>query len=1102
MNFRLTTRFSIIFSISILLPISAFAQSVFEGTQDGISRSGLPIYGGGVVDIAIGSNGNLYAGLGSPSGIFCSTDAAVTWSGPPSGSDFGSIANVEVGETANTIYMIGGINIYKSSDACATWTELQGSIEENDFGTAMKYAHDVLLVARRDGTIDKSTDGGETFTNVTVNAGATGLTDIAASPTDDVFFALATIGSDQTLYKSTDAGDTWSTVGKSGNFSKVGIDPNNANFIIVAGNDDVDYSTDGGTSFSDGLAGSSNTSISFVTVSGTDRAFVGPNYTTDDGSNWTDINNTASSTDTDLGGVVVADPDNSSQFFMVSGRGIAKSTDSQDTWTDSVTNMFGVNVTGIQQTTDKNTIYLACTGGIAKTSNYLDGDSATWTFPIDPTDMGVAAMDVLLPDKSDPDTVIASAFGKIYKSTNGGTTWTETDTTGVLQNRDEVNTFAVNSDGDLFAGFNNTDDGDGGVLTSTDNGDSWSETNIPNDPTINKLISVGNVIYAAVGSENNDASNVRGIYKLDSGTWTQLSGDIDGERIRDIAASSTSLIAVGGEVTQGTGGVFRSNDDGETWTEISTGITETRCMKSIAIDPDNESTLFAAFGCPAGTMVLYTSADNGDNWSTYYTGLKDEEPGVMLFDDLIAGFNTGVYEFGAGTSIASPQYIFWNGYLSQTNILELINSGDTNRIVTVTLYDASGEELSATQFQVNASSQVDIILNGVSGFSENQYGVAKLTYEGTDIFGRLSNYKAASNATGGDNWAFVYSLPIENSITGTSSVGFNTNQPSQNISEASDQVFNWLSIANLDSSQAKVFEIERYDSSGNELSSVTVAVPALGRLDVDGGHGEEVSIGWLKIIPSDSSAAYKAILTRYGSTAASGEVVSDYAFAIPFSAQASTTAEQWLPISRGSGSINWIEITNISSSTTTATVTFYDNAGEEILGTLESIELEAGEQIHLNASSVLSIGQSGAALVSTTNANTTIANSVSYYLDSSSSIAASHASQGAGSTSDTIKGSWNLFLGMYNWLRLFNTGSTTQSYTVVVNNGSESETLNVSLGAKEGTDLGLHEVGTYGTAVDSYGFFSVSGSNLRASMLRVKPTDVGGLDFVSDLKVR
>ena len=187
------------------------------------------------------------------------------------------------------------------------------------------------------------------------------------------------------------------------------------------------------------------------------------------------------------------------------------------------------------------------------------------------------------------------------------------------------------------------------------------------------------------------------------------------------------------------------------------------------------------------------------------------------------------------------------------NILELVNTGSESLQASVTMYDIAGNPGTPLVIAIGPYGQYDLILSALPTFSPNSYGVIRIDVDAQDLSGRVAFYRPSGpNAAPGDDYEFVFAVPLQNSLSGSSHVGFNTFQPSLSPADSSNLVTNWLSIVNLDTSApSKAFTIRRYGMNGGAaLSSTRVIVPALGRIDIDGGHGEGPSVvGYNEIIP-------------------------------------------------------------------------------------------------------------------------------------------------------------------------------------------------------------------------------------------------------------
>lgn len=437
----------------------------------------------------------------------------------------------------------------------------------------------------------------------------------------------------------------------------------------------------------------------------------------------------------------------------------------------------------------------------------------------------------------------------------------------------------------------------------------------------------------------------------------------------------------------------------------------------------------------------------------------------------------------------SPVYVPWNGFLRMINILELINSGDVSRDVTVTLFDSSGVQQSQQIIPLGPKSEFDVIVNDLQGFSADSLGMVKVEFSSTDIDGRMFFYRTIDSFS---SYEFAFGVPFGNSIKGSSAVAFNTYNPSTNPASSADSVLNWLSVINLDQSSAKSFTVNRYSLAGQFLSSSSINVPAFGRIDIDGGHGEGPSVvGFNEIVPADSSAPYLAQLIRYGQHGAS-----NYKFAFPLSANQGGD-QLFVPISSGAGGQNWLELQNVSDSPSTTGVKVYDNAGNTLSDTVVTLAARSGQ--HIEASSLLSSGQSGAVVIDADH-QAMIAQSMFYFRDGAGDIQAMYGSQAGPARGGTRWGSYNLYLGMYNWLRIFNPDSSTVSVDVDVYppGGGTANHRTISIAAHSGTDLGLHESANYDTRADTYGIFKVTGSGVMTELLRLR----GNIDFAAPTAVR
>jgi hypothetical protein len=836
--------------------------------------------------------------------------------------------------------------------------------------------------------------------------------------------------------------------------------------------------------------------------------------------------------------------------MAVTNQGIARTinlvSENPATWNAAVEGLESVMVRAFNQSPDnKGRVVLGTSAGVAFSDNFTDEDP-NWIFPICPGNDCVGGRRVIV-DPSDED-VIFYGSGNIRKGevdTSGGTpsiNWS--DFSAIPGNFWFFSELAIYDfiPGSLYAAFWRTEGAvDGGIYVyQTSYGASQkltTDSDIDGKPISAFIALSSDVMFAAVGAfSDNPSAELRGIFKSTDGgqNWDKVSDpaltskvyiqDFEYDSVNDVLYAAAAQ--EGGQAGAGGNVYYLEEPKGSSgeWSTPSSGFPDENGQdvyapnfSALTVDPTTGN-VFASAG-----ERIWRSSDQGETWQLYYTGLANESTNVLWFDTeevdaskisasavrsrLTQGGNSGLYQFDTSNDasdsvLTSPVWVTWNGYLQMINILELVNKGTSELVVTVSIYEAeAGLDPYEISLSVPAEGQRDLILNGY-GVDPDKYGLVKLSFSGSNLDGRVSFYRFEQE---GDEYQYAYSVPFANAVTGETAVSFNTYQPSLNAADASNIVAQWISIANLED-EAKVFTVNRYDSLGALIGTSTQTVPGRHRVDIEGGHENPGpgNVGLNVIVPGDASAKYLAQLVRYGERASSAaETPPNYAFAFPLRAESGRGQTLWVPISSGAGATNWLEMVNAGASEAVVAVEFYNNYGEKVLETYEAIP--AYGQKHLEASAVLAAGVSGAAkIVPASTTSKIIAQSMFYFRNESDGrIEAMYGSQAKPASGNAQRvGSYNLYLNMFNWLRIFNTSDVSQDVTVeTIAPGDTGKEMIISLAAHSGIDLGLHETGVYGTAVDTYGLCTVQGP-VTAELLRIRPSSSGGIDFAAPTPVR
>jgi autotransporter-associated beta strand protein len=295
---------------------------------------------------------------------------------------------------------------------------------------------------------------------------------------------------------------------------------------------------------------------------------------------------------------------------------------------------------------------------------------------------------------------IGTVGGGIWKTTNGGTTWTPLT--------DNQATLSISS-----LAFDPTDANHNILVAGT-------------GLTANGTVcNTGSCFFTSSGGLRNGL-----LYSTNGGaTWTSLGATTLGGQTVDAVAARGSVLLAGtfeesfaaSAAQQRVGGLYRSADGGATFTLVSgSGGLPTGAVSGIAGDPNNANRIYAAVSSPtAGTnaqTALFVSNDAGVNWTQVF--------GAGQSGGTISGASQTVLKVatGPGGAIAvgvvdlatkAVTGLFWSGNsgTSWTSLaVPTINPGNqapTNFAITIdpnhtNLVYVSGDAFQVTPFTVTA----------------------------------------------------------------------------------------------------------------------------------------------------------------------------------------------------------------------------------------------------------------------------------------------------------------------------------------------------------------------------------------------------------------
>jgi len=422
--------------------------------------------------------GTIFAG--TPSGVYRSTDAAMSWS---ASSGIGSPVRGVAADPSNSSVVYAGTEglfsaagIFKSTDTGATWSPMN-----NGVGNATVLT--VLVSRTNPSIVFAATQGGGIF--ATGNAGAA-WSALAGSPSTVEALAFDAggavyAGGPPGVFRSPDGGRTWA--GATVAFSPLTVnglvmDPSSSN-ILYAGvgrpgttGGGVYKTTNAGGTWSPANNGLPDRAVQALAIdtgfpatiyAGTNGAGI---YRSQDGAaTWTVAN--AGLTSTVVNAIAVG---RSGIVYAGTGDGVFRSTDAARSWTAAGAGLSERNVLALAADPGApDIVYAATAAGVFKTT---DG-GRNWTttgfanrgalsLVIDPTNTSVVYAGTFSPVGGP-----LSGFG-VYRSTDAGATWSPANSG--IEGR-AVLSLAIDPAGGLFAGTGN------GVFRSSSGGGTWSGVN-------------------------------------------------------------------------------------------------------------------------------------------------------------------------------------------------------------------------------------------------------------------------------------------------------------------------------------------------------------------------------------------------------------------------------------------------------------------------------------------------------------------------------------------------------------------------------------------------------------------------------------------------
>lgn len=413
--------------------------------------------------------------------------------------------------------------------------------------------------------------------------------------------------------------------------------------------------------------------------------------------------------------------------------------------------------------------------------------------------------------------VLAGTGSGIYRSSDGGRNWTLAAAGG-----QSIRLLLVTSAG-VFAG-----NSAGLIYRSNDNGQSWAERGtVPNNPFVYALAASGDNLFAGTGR-----------------------------------------------------GVFRSTDQGQTWTAVSNGLPNNAVPIVFALGVNN-GTLYAGTNFYRDTSnrdlpQVYASTDNGQSWTAVGNTIVFRLAGAIGYSSVsrLAFEGTNIYALTAfGAAVFNGQT--WSEYLG--------NSGLPDGVGVNFLLRGSGATLLGTTGGVyfNDGQRWTVSNGGLTAASVNALAVSGdavvASGNASGLFRSTNNGQSWTRCQGVDNGAGRI-FPVSNLVVKGESIYAAT---SGGVYRSTDRGANWapLNFGLLGSFPPIT------DLAASETDVYALSVGFLYKLDSSGS-------AWMRLIQGDPQAPF--IVNRL---AASGANV--YATTSNILLRSTNGGESFAPVNLG-----------------------------------------------------------------------------------------------------------------------------------------------------------------------------------------------------------
>ncbi len=498
--------------------------------------------------------------------------------------------------------------------------------------------------------------------------------------------------------------------------------------------------------------------------------------------------------------------------------------------------------------------------------------------------------------------------GGIWKTTNGGTTWTRLPSTnpGAFDSGSDfhfINKIVIKPNGNIFVATRGYYADAGGIMRSTDGGVNWTRVkSVYNgsgnlyDRAADIEVAANGDLYASFGAfsdgkvfKSTNADNGA------TGTWTDLSSNVvigNAQRIELACAPSDAnviyAVAHGGAGDNDVEWFKKSTNGGTSWSSLTipklvdnpaTHFTRSQAWYDLilAVHPTNPNLVIA------GGIDLHRSLDGGTTWTgiSHWYGASGKpivhaDQHAIQFrpnnsDQLIFGHDGGVtYSTNAGNSSATPSFTNKSyGYrVTQFYACAMKNSINSNYFI------AGSQDNGTQQFQLPQMNDTREVTGGDGGFCHidqlnSSLQIASYTFN--NVFRSLNDGNSFTQILSDNSGWFINPSDFDSARKAFYSAGFDDELVRITNMGITSPTINFFTV-NLGGAAISALKVSPYTdavylgiSNGRiyKVTNASTASPSISRLD----NGTLATGGWVSSIDVGGSDSQLLVTySNYGVT--------------------------------------------------------------------------------------------------------------------------------------------------------------------------------------------------------------------------------------------